>query len=408
MWMRSGVPRCVVGADPMARVLLGWELGANRGHIVRLAEIARALIARGHDVHAALQTVDGVAEAFPEGVTIWQGPVWPRLIVNAARTSGPPVATMGDILARLGLDSADAFAGLIRAWDSILGAVQPDVVLADFAPALLRAAHRRVPTLAIGTGFERAPDKLAQFPSLSGAAPVYAETELLGQVNNALARTGRTAIAALPALFAADRALVASFSEIDCYVDAREDIRVSPSIGAPPPPISEGRGDEVFVYGFEAIMADAALWDGLAKSKLPVRVHVPKATHELRNRLVALGLAFEPDPVPLDDIMARSRLIVSHGGLGIVSAALLGGVPQVITHYDLEKRVTADCVTRLGLGGQVPLRAIRAEPFAESLKRLYDDTVLGERARAAAPGFHAQMDRPLASEAADAVAALTG
>lgn len=391
----------------MARILLGWELGANRGHVVRLAEIAAQLIADGHSVHAALQNVDGAAEILPGGVTIWQAPVWPRLFVNVSRLTGPPVATMGDILARLGLDRPESLAGLIRAWDSLLSAVDPDVVVADFAPALLCAVADRIPSIAVGTSFERVPGSLGAFPSLTGADPVFEEAALLEAANRALVATGRAPIPALPQLFGADRSLVASFREIDVYADARSEIPVAPSIGSALPAISEGKGEEVFVYGFEAIMADAVLWEGLARSGLRVRVHVPRATPALADRLTALGFDFEPEPLPFERIARDSRILVSHGGHGFLSAALLCGLPQVVTHYDLEKRGYAGCVVKLGLGGQVPLHAIRADPFAESLRRLYADDALAARARAAAPAFHAQMGRLIDKEVAAAVVELS-
>ena len=105
-------------------------------------------------------------------------------------------------------------------------------------------------------------------------------------------------------------------------------------------------------------------------------------------------------------IAERSRLVVSHGGHGFVSSALLAGLPHVVTPYDLEKQIHADRLVALGLGGQVALQAIRAAPFAESLARIHDDEGFGIRARAAAPGFHAQMRRPMAKEVTAAVASL--
>lgn len=390
----------------MARILLGWELGANRGHVVRLAEIARRLLAEGHQVHAALQNVDGAAETLPERVVPWQGPVWPRLLVNTARLPGAPAATMGDILARLGLDRAEALSGLIRAWDTLFAAITPDVVIADFAPALLLASRGRVPSVAIGTSFDRVPPHLDAFPSLSGATPVFDEAALLEQANRALARVGRAPLSTLPRLFAADRSLVASFREIDIYAADRVEACVAPSVGAILPQATSGEGEEVFVYAFEAIPAEAALWEGLARSRLPVRVHVPHAPSALRDRIDALGFTFEPGPVPFDLIAKRSRIVVSHGGHGFVSAALLCGLPQVVAHCDLEKRSYANRVVGLGLGGEVPLAAIRPDPFAESLRRLYADDALARRARAAAPRFQAQMRRPLDMEAASAIVSL--
>ena len=92
--------------------------------------------------------------------------------------------------------------------------------------------------------------------------------------------------------------------------------------------------------------------------------------------------------------------------MSTISSALLAGVPHVVTPYDLEKQIHADRLVALGLGGQVPLQAIKAGPFAESLKAIHADPAFGIRARAAAPGFHAQMGRPMDRAVLDALATL--
>lgn len=386
----------------MARVLLGWELGANRGHLLRLAELAALLLVEGHQVDAALQTVDG-AELLPDGVTIWQAPVWPRLIVNVARLEGPLVATMGDILYKLGLDRWEALAGMLRGWEALLGAIRPDVAIADFAPVLLTAARGRVPTIAVGTSFERVPPDLERFTTLSGAAAIYDEAVTLDMVNRALAITGHAPLDHLPRIFTADVSLAGSFAELDAYAEHRSTPMVSPMVGDVPEGLCTGGGGEVFIYAFERIMGDAALWDGLKASGLKIRVYVPRATQMLREKFAAYGFAYEPEAVPWTRIAARSRLVVSHGGHGFVSAALLTGLPQVITFYDLEKRVYADCVAALGLGGRVPLFSIKPEPFADSLRAIHADDALAARSLAARPRFWAQMSRPMADETLGAV-----
>lgn len=390
----------------MAHVLLGWELGANRGHLLRIVELAGRLLEAGHRVSAALQTLDG-AELLPPAVSVWQGPVWPRLIVSVARPEGPPPATMGDILHRLGLERWETAAGLMRGWDALLAAARPDVLVADFAPFMLLAARGRVPTIAVGTGFERVPPQLARFPSLTGERAVHDEAATVAAVNRGLVAAGAPPLERLPALFAADVSLVGAFAELDPYAGHRSEPLVAPTVGA----IDEGAvaaGAEVFVYAFERIGADTALWEGLALSKLPVRVHVPRATAALAARLAGLGLAFEPAPLPMATIAQRSRLALSHGGHGFVSAALLAGLPQVVTWYDVEKRFRAECVTRLGAGGRVGLHAIKAEPFARSLRALYEDDAMAARTRAARPRFWAQMGRSMPEAVLSAVARLAG
>ena len=339
----------------------------------------------------ALQRIDAAMELVPAGATLWQAPLWPRLLVNVTRTGGAPVATMGDVLARLGLDRPDTLAALIGGWDAILTAFRPDVVVADFAPALLCAARGRVPTIGVGTGFERAPATMDRFPSLTGSPPAHDEREALDHANAGLRRAGRDPIAALPAINAADRSLAGVFTELDAYAEWRVEAPVAPAIVGPLPPITDGGGDEIFVYGFTAMQPDAEIWRGLAASGLPVRVHVGDASPTLVDTIRTLGMAFEPAPLPFAQIAARSRLVVSHGGHGFVCSALAAGLPQVVVHYDMEKRGYGIGLARAGLGGEVALPDIRRDPFAQSLKALYTDEAFAAAVRAAAPAFRARM-----------------
>jgi UDP:flavonoid glycosyltransferase YjiC (YdhE family) len=168
------------------------------------------------------------------------------------------------------------------------------------------------------------------------------------------------------------------------------------------PALASG-GDEVFVYTPDQVTIEAALWDGLARSGLPVRVHVPGADADLRRAIAAKGLQVEAAPVPFATIAERSRLLISHGGHGFVCSALLAGLPQVICHFDLEKLMHARAITHLGLGGMVPMRQIEPEAFAASLVEVYRNDALAARARAAAPAFRSRYDKPKEESVADAV-----
>ena len=371
----------------MGRFLLGWELGANRGHIKRLSAIANRLAGEGHAVAVAFQRIDGAVGGLAEGVELWQAPVWPRLLVNVSRPARVGAASMGDILVRLGLDRAETLAALIGGWDSIVRAFRPDVVIADFAPALLCAARGRVASIGAGTGFERAPSQMAEFPSLSGGAKAYDEAATLAAANAGLRMAGRDPVAALPALMGADIPLAGVFTELDVYARWRAEPTIAPNIAHPLPPVSDGGGDELFVYGFELMAADAPIWRGLGAAGLKVRVHVPNAPRPLVEAIGKAGLAFEPDPLPFAEIVRRSRMVASHGGHGFVCSALVAGLPQVVTHYDLEKRGYGEGVRGAGLGGEVALASIKVGPFAESLRRIFEDDDLARRARDASASF---------------------
>lgn len=384
----------------MARILLGWELGAGSGHAVKLGAIGRILAGQGHEIVYAVQQIG----AF-QGAAVWQAPLWPAQLTTLARPAGVTPATMGDILVALGLDMPGAFAAMIGAWDRILAAVKPDAIAAEFAPALSTAAAGRVPVLAIGSGFTLPPGSMAVFPSLTGQPAVHDEAALLERANAGLQRQGHRPLPALPALFAAERQLAAAFTELDPYAAWRAEPAGLPSIVGDVP-LADPPGEELFVYMNGSQTRPGAFWQGLARSGLRVRVHDPRLDANDRAILRNAGFAVEEAPVPFAAIAARSRLVLSHCGLGFTASALLAGLPHILVPFDVEKQLIAAAVTGLGLGLTMPFAAMEAEPFAEFLRAAHADTVLSTRARARAPDFRARMVGDSDEQAAMLVAAL--
>ncbi|WP_373486761.1 glycosyl transferase-like UDP-glucuronosyltransferase [Blastomonas sp.] len=373
----------------MARVLLGWELGANRGHISRLYPIADALAEEGHEVALALQNLAFVPADRLASFPLYQAPLWPRLLTNFISPGGALAISMGDILVRVGLDEPATLPGLITAWQQIIADFRADVVAGDFSPALSLAARGRVPSIALGTGFSLPPAEMEFFPALIEAETAYREGETLARVNAALAGMGEPTIASLPGLFAADHALVGEISLLDPYADFRIRPLSSPAVAATIPANPGARGDEIFVYAFARMMADAPLWDGLKASGLPVRAYVPDAGAAFREGLASRGIIVETAPLGFDEIAACSRFVLSHGGHGFVCSALLSGLPQVVVHYDLEKRMTGFALAKHQLGGHIALNGIKPEAFARSLRQYHAAAAPHEKVQQAAAGFAA-------------------
>lgn len=387
-------------------ILLGWELGGNRGHATALLGMADALTARGHRVSFALQRVDALPHDRLNGAAVWPAPVSPRLLVNVAKPRRAANG-MGDILARLGCDDSDIVEGLLRAWTLLLDTIRPDLVIAEYAPFLLLAARGRVPTIAVGTAFSTPPANMPAFPSLNGAAPAFPEAEVLAGLNDALARTGRPPLSTYPALVTASRTFGGSFAELDPYRAWRREPLVMPLVAGGVPPLA-GSGDDVFVYAPEQVLPNAALWQGLAQSGLPIRVHTANMIPEMERSLAGHSFAVEPRPVPFARIAERSRLVLSHGGHGFVCSALTAGLPQVICYFDLEKMLHADAITRLGVGGKVAMAQIEPDAFAASLRAVYGNDEVAARARALAPSFRNRYERSKVDLVADAVDELLG
>lgn len=390
----------------MARILIGWELGSGRGHAENLIDLATEMRARGHDPVLAVQQT----AAMPAGFEIWQAPLWPALITSRARPSRSAPATFGDILSAVGLGEAGVLSGLIRAWDRILAAVRPDAVAAEFAPALLPAARGRVPLLSFGTGFAQPPAGLAAFPSLTGDPAARDEAALLAVANREIGLAGAAPLPALPALFAADRVLVQAFPLLDPYRHWRQEGEYAP----PPvsaatgnlPPLADGRGEEIFVYLNGAQTVRAPLLAGMVDAGLPIRLHMPNIADADAAVLEQAGITVERLPVPIARIVERSRLIVSHGGIGLAAAALCAGLPHIVLSFDLEKRLTGLALAEAGLGRQAEFRALDRPGMARLLAEGFADGAMAARCRDAAPAFRSAAVPGGARAVADAVEAL--
>ncbi|TVV71841.1 glycosyltransferase [Sphingomonas solaris] len=387
----------------MARILIGWELGANTGHIVKLAGIAGELAARGHEPVFAVQQIGTV----PPGYPVWQAPLWPTQLATLSRRAETAPATMGDILAVLGLGDAAAMRAIIAAWDGLLAAVRPDVVAAEFAPGLMMSAIGRVPLLGLGTGFSLPPAHLPVFASLTGQPAAQDETVLLDAVNAALRANARPPLDRLTQIFTSDLELPAVFREIDPYREWRRSAYGAPSV-MPAPALATGGGDELFVYMNGLIRWPDGFWQGLVDSRLKVRVHDPRLSDADAAVLTGAGLIVERRPVPFDRIVARSRMALSHGGLGMACSALLAGLPMAFMPFDIEKKMVAASVVTLGLGARLDFELVEAARLAAMLRATFENEALHARARAAAPGFRDRMGAGCERQTADAVESLLG
>ena len=90
------------------------------------------------------------------------------------------------------------------------------------------------------------------------------------------------------------------------------------------------------------------------------------------------------DFVPFRWLLARSSLLVHHGGIGSMSQALAAGVPQVIMPMGFDQCDNAARVARLGVGNALPPKRFRGPALADMMQGLLTDSVVASRCRGVA------------------------
>lgn len=378
---------------------MAWELGSGRGHALTLASIAATLREGGcTPVFAALRpdTVAGFDSA-GRADHLLQAPIWPGLFATRDPDADRRQATLGDLLADLGLKTPTVVRSLVSAWEEIFRRVDPAAIVADYAPAALLAARGRLPAVAVGNGFTLPPADTDRFARIAAdedcSEPKYDESALLETIGKVLGQTGRTPLTRLPQLFAADRSCVATFVELDPYAATRRTRYSAPFLPAGRD-VVRGDGRELFVYlSDERLRRNAApvrAISTLAGEGLSIRAYIPGVSAEMRGALDTAGVKLETTPLSLTDIARSSRLILSHGSLGMVSAALAAGIPQIVIPFDGEKRLIGQALERLGVGRSLRLQQgnpLEPALLAAAIRETIEDEKSAATAKALAPSF---------------------
>jgi rhamnosyltransferase subunit B len=377
----------------VARFLVGWELGGERGHVALLAPVVAALRSLGHDVAVAvkdLSALGGSGSSLAEG-TILQAPAWPP---PGPEPAGPTSQTVGDDFTCIGLDREVELGLRARAWADLIALTGADVVLAETAPTLLLAARGRCRAIAFGTAYSLPPAGRALPPALDvqrpPAATSLAHEESLRRAFDRVDRgLGGQGLRQFSDLFAVPT-WVCNLKELDPYAD----LRATPAPGPLQLPrladdaLAAGHpgslGDRVFVY-VKPVPALPALMDALASRCRTLELFIPNAPAEVHNPWPHVTL--HRTPLDLARRLPEFTAVVHFGGLNLTGEALFAGVPQLILPSHLEQSATALAVHRLGVGHcrvQVPREpereAERVAIVGELVAAFFGDPSLAARA----------------------------
>lgn len=391
----------------MRRALLCWEAGGGLGHALALVEIARRLTARGWRVLLALPEGKLPPAYAPAGIDICGAPRWGEGLPGGYGPDGS-AASMGDILAELGLQSPDWLRRQIGGWLALFARHRPDLIVSDYAPGAVLAARGRIPSVATGVGFTVPPARLRHFPPLQdGAPPVHDESRTLAAVNAVLSEFGLPPLRSLVESLAGDAQCPCTLPALDPYAAWRDTPVFGSLLGST---IYRRRPEaaEVFCYlreppGSERLTALAACLEGLP---CPVAAFLPGLGAGTHERLRRGGVNVADRPADLARQLARTRLVVHFGGHGTAAAALLAGVPQIILAFDIEKALIAAGLEREGVARSFDYRAVEAPAMRAAILAALRDDEQSKRAEELARRNDEYRYRDVASRVADVCASL--
>ncbi|MBB3220141.1 glycosyltransferase [Pseudoduganella umbonata] len=390
----------------MAHIHLAWEIGGGLGHAARLKTLARVLLARGHRVSLSLRDLGYTQRVMADlPVPRFQAPVWLH------RTEGMPPnhASLAEILLAAGYLEVPGLAGLAEGWRTLFTLLEPDLVVADYAPtALLAARTLKVPTASVGVGFYSPPADVA-LPCLrdwEGVAQqrlARAEAHLLNVVNAVLEMHGAPELLHAARLLLGDAPLLCTWPEFDHYgrpAGGGEWLGpVTMPAGGAAPAWPPGTGPRVFAYLKHDYAGHAAVLQALVEEGCRVLCYLPEVAAGRAAPLRSPSIAYSAQPVAMEAALAGAALCVCHGGEAAVVQSSLAGVPVLMLPMQLEQYLMARRVESWGGG----INGARVKPDGDwraVVRLLLDDN----RFRTAAAAFaHRRGDRT-ALERAERVA----
>lgn len=332
----------------MSTILLAWELGGGLGHVRPLLAVARALAAHGHTPVFAIRELPDTWPLLREsGFPVFQAP----LRFGAPRLSEEPFKchSFADILSITGWSDPDELEPLLRAWDALIDRLRPSLAIADHAPALTLAARGAFPVIQAGTGFCTPPSDLPAFPALQPTGhDIVPLPTLLASIAEVQRRRGRPAPPTVPAVFDAGPEIVTGLPEFDPYRSFRETPAVGPLDDLPGPSPLPAKPRWFAYLAGEAGPAEDLL-GALVATGIGGEAYIRGLDLPSRAKLRRAGIPVLDAPAAIGDVLARSSVIVHHGGAGLGGTALAAGRPQLLVPLHLEQGLSADWLAESGV-----------------------------------------------------------
>lgn len=362
------------------RILLAWEAGGGRGHVMTLRTVAQAL-GDGYVFDAALCRMDHAAELAPFCDLVFPASYLHETAAGRAARGDIRVATWAEFLGDIGFADAGFLTRQIGWWIDVLKARQSRLVIAEFAPcAMLAARALGIPAVSLGTGYGTPPASLEHFPVLlpEHTVRLHDEAALLATLNTACAAFGLAPLSRFAELYDTAAQLSRTIPALDPYAAHRREPYLPPFDQSLPR--SGQGGSEVLCYFSTWEHENAALMEAITSLDLPMRLIMSSPGDDLRDRLSAIGAIIEPGRMSHAGIARHARIWVHAGQHGALCLGLGLGLSQVAVPQLVEQACHARYAAELGTTIVIPNRGQAASVYRNAIRAAYHDTDMARRA----------------------------
>ncbi len=363
----------------MARVLIGYERGDNLGHYRRLAPVAEALAALGHQVTFFLRNpYDCKAQITKNPLPFIPTPdlVAPNPVEREPKRMG----AYSDIMAYSGFGKLETLFTATLSWRTLFDHVRPDLIICDHSPVTCFAAYGRIPVIQVGSGFTIPPAQGETFPPFREKKKATVSPDhMISLMNEVQSRLGGPKVPSVTAPLRTAGRLVCTLRGLDPYKELRQDPVVGPTEGLQSP-MDPPKDPAIFVYlGIEHRVTPKFL-EVLKASKLPAEAYIRGMTAATASKYARPGLTFYKAPQPIDQVLSRATMTVHHGGSGMSLASCSSGRIQLALPIHEETLLNTQALGRIGVGRMATAKDLETKG-ADLLEATIADARKAERAK---------------------------
>ncbi|MBT4889691.1 MAG: hypothetical protein HON65_09080 [Rhodospirillales bacterium] len=365
---------------------MAWELGGGLGHTLPLGCIGTQLEAKGHTISYALRN--------PKTAEILKfnpdTQIFPAPVMGVQKPNLPAAYDYADLLLIRDYENAVRLDSKIDAWFRIFEEVQPDQLVADYAPCARLAAHiAGIPSHTMGNGFLVPPFCNPLHPFRGGREPdallqQNIEMRLDKTINATLKRYGKHDVDRAIDIFIGGSRFIRTVEELDAYQNRKGEKyygSITQASGCLDPvwPIAEG--PRVFVYLAPGGPFLPLVCAGLRRMGISTLVFAGSQAASQLSSVVGPTINFTKEPVDISKLAGRCDLVINHGGNGTLAGGLAQGIPVLIKPHHIEQIMTCANVQKYGLGKMLPGK-IEEDHFVQTVKSILDDEVMHENVKA--------------------------